>query len=261
MHKQAPDGQLYRAAAAYPAATMRGMSDATPATPRTRTEADLSDPAYRQGLVALLGVLAYGELVGVLTIAQEAGFAPSSRDKVTFAKVATQEFGHYERLAARIEELGADPHHAMAPFVRAVDDWHRRATPTDWLEALMKVYAGNSIANDFYREVADLVDPATRTLMREALEDSGQVEFAAGELRAAITADDKVAGRLALWGRRLIGEALSQAQRVAADNDDLMGLLVDMGSGYGLDLGGWMHMFTRLTDAHTARMEALGLSA
>lgn len=226
-----------------------------------RVKEDLAEPAYRRGVVALLGVLAYGELVGFLTIAQEAGFAPSSRDKATLAKVATQEFAHYERLAARIEELDADPHRAMAPFIRAVDDWHRRATPTDWVEALMKVYAGNSIANDFYREVSELVDPDTRLLMREALEDAGQVEFAAGELRRAIAADDKVAGRLALWGRRLIGEALSQAQRVAADNDDLMGLLVDDGSGYGLDLGDWMHMFTRLTDAHTARMEALGLSA
>ena len=238
--------------------------DSSPAQqqPRgVRTEADLAEAGYRQGLVALLGALAYGELVGFLTIAQEAGFAPSSRDKVTVSRIATQEFGHYERLAARIEELGCDPHQAMAPFTRAVDDWHRRATPSDWLEALMKVYAGNSIANDFYREVSELVDPQTRALMREALEDSGQVEFAARELRRAITADASVAGRLALWGRRLIGEALSQAQRVAADNDDLMGLLVDTGSGYGLDLGGWMHMFTRLTDAHTARMEALGLSA
>ncbi|GGB45073.1 hypothetical protein GCM10011492_40210 [Flexivirga endophytica] len=237
------------------------MSERHEVTRPQRTEADLADPAYRQGLVALLGVLAYGELVGFLTIAQEAGFAPSSRDKVTLARVASQEFGHYERLAARIEELGGDSHQAMAPFTRAVDDWHRRATPTDWSEALMKVYAGHSIANDFYREMSDLVDPDTRRLMRDALEDSGRVEFAAGELRRMIAADDKVAGRLALWGRRLIGEALSQAQRVAADNDDLIALLVDDGSGYGLDLGGWMHMFTRLTDAHTARMEALGLSA
>ncbi|RNI21055.1 ferritin-like fold-containing protein [Flexivirga caeni] len=239
------------------------MADDTPPDPAAgiRTEADLADPAYRQGLLALLGVLAYGELVGFLTIAQEAGFAPSTQDRVTAARIATQEFGHYERLAARIAELGGDPHKAMAPFVDAVDDWHRRAAPTDWSEALMKVYAGNSIANDFYREVSELVDPQTRELMLEVLEDSGQVEFAAGELRRAIAADERVAGRLALWGRRLIGEALSQAQRVAAENDDLMGLLVDTGSGYGLDLGGWMHMFTRLTDAHTARMEALGLSA
>ncbi len=247
---------------------MRPMTDTARENPpastsrvKQRTAEDLAEPAYRQGLLALLGVLAYGELVGFLTIAQEAGLAPSSRDKVTFAGVATQEFAHYQRLAERIEALGADPHQTMAPFTRAVDDWHRRATPTDWSEALMKVYAGNSIANDFYREVSDLVDPETRQLMREVLEDSGQVEFAAGELRRAIGADDRLGSRLALWGRRLIGEALSQAQRVAADNDDLMGLLVDDGSGYGLDLGDWMRMFTRLTDAHTARMEALGLSA
>ena len=33
-------------------------------------------------------------------------------------------------------------------------------------------------------------------------------------------------GRLALWGRRLVGEALSQAQRVAAERDALAALLV-----------------------------------
>ncbi|NNG39180.1 hydroxylase [Flexivirga sp. ID2601S] len=241
------------------------MSDAgsapAPRTPRARTEEDLADPAYRRGVAALLGVLAYGELTGFFTIAQEAAFAPRSTDKESLARVATVEFAHYEGLAARLRELGVDPHEAMAPFTTAIDEWHRRATPSDWLEALMKVYVGNSIATDFYREVADYVDPATRGLVRDVLEDGGQVEFAAGELRRAIAADAKVAGRLALWGRRMVGEALSQAQRVAADDDDLMALLVDDGSGYGLDLGGWMHMFTRITDAHTARMESLGLSA
>ena len=43
-----------------------------------------------------------------------------------------------------------------------------------------------------------------------------QREALAG-LKAAIEADPRVAGRLALWGRRLMGEALSQAQRVAAE--------------------------------------------
>ena len=44
-------------------------------------------------------------------------------------------------------------------------------------------------------------------------------------VRAAIVADHRVAGRLALWGRRLMGEALSQAQRVAAERDSLAALL------------------------------------
>ena len=46
------------------------------------------------------------------------------------------------------------------------------------------------------------------------------------EVREAIAADPRVAGRLALWGRRLVGEVLSQAQRVAAERDALSNLLV-----------------------------------
>lgn len=244
------------------------MSDATPSSPDDRaarhgdrTEADLADPEYRKGAIALLAALAYGELVSFFTIVQEATFAPRSQDKEALARVATVEFGHYEGLSARLRELGADPHQAMEPFTRPIDDWHGRARPSNWLEALMKVYAGNSIAVDFYREIAALVDPQTRALVVHVLSDGEQVDFARTQLQAAIAADEKVAGRLALWGRRLVGEALSQAQRVAAENDDLTNMLVDDGSGHGLDLAELVRLFARITDRHTRRMEALGLSA
>ena len=85
--------------------------------------------------------------------------------------------------------------------------------------------------------------------------------IAAATLRAAIADDDKVAGRLALFGRRMMGEALSQAQRVAADRDAITGLLVDDGSGTGADLAELTRLFARITGNHTARMEALGLQA
>lgn len=238
------------------------MPDASPVPSiRLRREEDLAEPGYRRGVIALLGVLAYGELVGFFTIVQEGDFAPRSQEKEALARVAKIEFGHYEGLSERLRALGADPHAAMAPSTAAIDDWHRRVAPSDWLEALMKVYVGNSLATDFYREIGSFVDPTTQSLINEVLAEGEQVQFAAGQLRRAIAADEKVAGRLALWGRRMVGEALSQAQRVAAEDDDLMGLLIDDGSGFGLDLGGWMHMFTRITDRHTARMEALGLSA
>ncbi len=50
-------------------------------------------------------------------------------------------------------------------------------------------------------------------------------EFVVGRVRAAIEADPPLGGRLALWGRRLMGEALSQAQRVAADREALIALV------------------------------------
>jgi hypothetical protein len=65
-----------------------------------------------------------------------------------------------------------------------------------------------------------------------------------------------VAGRLALWARRLVGEALTQAQRVGVDRDALTGLLVGVG-----DLDALAAIFNRIMAAHGRRMAALGLSA
>ena len=76
-----------------------------------------------------------------------------------------------------------------------------------------------------------------------------------------LLADPRVAGRLALWGRRLVGEALSQAQRVAADRDALSALLVGGADRPGVDLAEIGRMLARLTDNHTRRMQELGLAA
>jgi tRNA-(MS[2]IO[6]A)-hydroxylase (MiaE)-like len=78
------------------------------------------------------------------------------------------------------------------------------------------------------------------------------------EVRAAIDADPRASGRLALWGRRLLGEMLSQAQSVAADRDALADLIMGERVAGQLD---FVAMLERLTDAHVARMTALGLSA
>ena len=62
-------------------------------------------------------------------------------------------------------------------------------------------------------------------VMHQVLADEGHADFVIEEVRAAIAADPRVAGRLALWGRRLVGEALSQARRVAANREALTHLL------------------------------------
>ena len=50
----------------------------------------------------------------------------------------------------------------MLPFAPALDAFHTRTAPADWLEGLVKAYVGDGIAADFYRAVAELVDPQTR---------------------------------------------------------------------------------------------------
>jgi hypothetical protein len=153
--------------------------------------------------------------------------------------------------------MHADPEQAMSPFVAAIDAFHARTAPADWLEGLVKAYVGDGIAADFYRALAELLDQETRELVREVLGDAGHAEFAVARVRAAIEADPKVAGRLALWARRLVGEALGQAQRVAAEREALARLLA---GGTVSQLGEIGRMFARLTDSHAERMAALGLA-
>ena len=144
-----------------------------------------------------------------------------------------------------------------------MDSFHERTRPSTWLEGLVKAYVGDGIATDFYREIAAYVDPSTQALVHDAMQDVGQADFVVTVVREARKADPRVAGRLALWGRRLVGEALSQAQQVAVERDALASLLVG-GVGTGrpsADLAELGRMFARLTDEHTRRMERLGLSA
>jgi hypothetical protein len=219
------------------------------------------DPDYRLAVVDLLGAIAYGELSAFERLVDDAGLAPTLRDKVEMAGMATLEFGHVGRLHERIRALGADPFDAMAPFESAIDLFHTHTAPADWYEGLIKAYVGDGLAADFYREIAAYLDADTRDLIIASLEDTGQADFAVRHIRAAIAADPKLGGRLALWARRLMGEALTQAQRVAAERDALSSLLAGGIDRPGLDLAAIGRMFTRITERHNDRMAELGLSA
>ncbi len=219
------------------------------------------DGTSRAGVVDLLGVLAVGELTAFERLAQDATLAPTIGDKAALAAMAVAEFNHFACLRDRLVALGADPERAMAPFLPALEAFHERTAPNDWLEGLVKAYVGDGIAEDFYREITAYVDPSTRELVLAVLEDTGHAEFVVGKVRAAISADPRLAGRLALWGRRLVGEALSQAQRVAAEREGLSQLLVGDVDHPGADLAEIGRMLARLTEAHGRRMAALGLSA
>src|SRR5215210_1017910 len=207
-------------------------------------------------VVDLLGVLAYAELTAFDRLAEDARLAPTLTGRAALAKMAAAEIGHHCRLVERLRQLGADPSAAMAPFVPALDAFHESTRPSTWLEGLVKAYVGDGLATDFYREIAAFLPGTDRDLVLEVLADTGHADFAVREVRAAITRDRRLAGRLSLWGRRLVGEAISQSQTVIAEHDRLADLIVE-GTG---DLAGVGRLVERITAAHTDRMKTLGLN-
>jgi hypothetical protein len=219
------------------------------------------DPTYRAAVIDLLGAISYGEISAFERLAEDARMAPNLQDKVAIATMASAEFGKVAALHGRIAELGADPFVAMTPFRDAIDLFHEHTAPADWYESLIKAYVGDGLADDFYREIAAYLDTATRDLVIASLDAEAHSAFVVDRVRAAIAADPRLGGRLALWGRRLMGEALTQAQRVAAERDALSALLAGGVDRPGLDLAGVGRMFTRLTERHGERMTELGLSS
>jgi len=223
------------------------------------TEIDLQQGSeHADGVVDLLGMLSYTTLSGFFRLSADAASATSLRDRMALAEIAVGEYGHYRQLLGRLEQLNVDPDAAMRPFVPALDAFNARTRPADWLEGLVKAYVGDSISADFYRMIADLLDPRTQTLVNDVLADTGHADFVVVRVREAITENPSVAGRLALWARRLVGEAVGQAQRIAAERESLARLLA---SGDPAQKGKIGRMFARLTDAHSGRMAALGLTS
>jgi hypothetical protein len=206
-------------------------------------------------VVDLLGVLAYAELTAFDRLAEDARMAPSLAGRAALARMAGAEISHHGRLVERLQELGADPEAAMAPFAAALDTFHESTRPNTWLEGLVKAYVGDGLAADFYREIAEYLPEPDRSIVLEVLADTGHADFAVREVRAAIAADRRVAGRLALWARRLVGEAITRTQAVVAERDELARLIIE---GMG-DLGGVAALVDRITAAHRVRMRALGL--
>lgn len=207
----------------------------------------------------LLGVLAYGELVAFERIAADAAQAPTVTDKIALGRIAAAEFAHYEKISNFLTDRGVDPQAAMSPFAEVFNHFHENMQPNDWLEGLLKVYVGDGIAADFYREISAYLDDEARKVVDEVLADNGHSDFAITKLREAIEQDPKVAGRLALWGRRIMGEMISQAAMVAGTRPALAEIFIAKnGAESGNELSG---IVNRLTVAHSRRMDALGLAS
>jgi hypothetical protein len=210
-------------------------------------------------VVDLFGVMAYGELSAFERLSSDARFSPTLRDRAALGRLAVTEFKHFEMVSAHLAGLGVDVEDAMSPFQASVDSFHERTRPADWYESLMKAYVIDAISGDFYTALAEYLDDDTRELIARIQSTAEQGGLLQERLKSALSEDPRLASRLALWGRRLVGEALTQAQRVGIERQFLGGLLYE-GSAADQERE-TVQLFAQLTRNHSRRMSSLGLTA
>jgi tRNA isopentenyl-2-thiomethyl-A-37 hydroxylase MiaE len=212
--------------------------------------------ADHPGVDELFAVLAYGEVAAFYRLTEEARMAPDLRGRINMASMAAAEMGHYETLRDALERRGVDVVSAMTKYASALENYHRMTTPSTWLEALVKTYVGDALAADFYLEIADSLPDEVAAVVRSVLSETAHSQFVVAEVQAAVTASVRQRHRLALWARRLLGEAVTQAQFVLADHDELVDLVMSSGEG----LTQLAEFFNRLQHTHHSRMQELGLA-
>jgi tRNA isopentenyl-2-thiomethyl-A-37 hydroxylase MiaE len=212
--------------------------------------------ADHPGVSELFALLAYGEVAAFYRLTDEARMAPDLRGRISMARMAAAEMGHYELLRDALERRGVDVVPAMYRYASALEDYHRLTMPSTWLEALVKTFVGDALAADFYLEIADALPDEVAGVVRAVLSETSHSQFVVAEVRAAVNASEKQRSRLALWSRRLLGEAITQAQYVLADHDELVNLVVSGTEG----LTQLSEIFDRLQRTHNDRMQQLGLA-
>lgn len=228
----------------------------TPTQPGALPEQTLTPTVARHaGVDQLFALLAYGEVAAFYRLTDEARMAPNLAGRINMASMAAAEMNHYEMLREALAKRGVDIVPAMTRYASALENYHRLTTPSTWLEALVKTYIGDALAADFYLEIADALPDDAADVVRAVLSETGHSQFVVAEVKAAVTASDKQRHRLALWSRRLLGEAITQAQYVLAEHDELVDFVVSSGEG----LGRLAEFFDRLQNTHNARIRELGL--
>lgn len=231
--------------------TVAGMAGATPSSSH-------SSPAFvadHPGVNELFALLAYGELAAFYRLTDEARMSPDMRGRINMARMAAAEMGHFAMLQDTLEARGVDVLPAMTRYAPALEQYHRLTTPSTWLEALVKTYVGDALAADLYLAIADSLPAEVADVVRAVLAETGHSQFVVAEVRSAVTASGRQRSRLALWSRRLLGEAITQAQYILADHDELVELVLAGGG-----LGQVSDFFDQLQKTHDERMRELGLA-
>lgn len=230
--------------------------------------------------VELLGLVAHLQHVAFNRLAEDARVAPSTAQQLDLSRLAAAAVDRRDRVLARVVELGGDPELCLGAYARLLEDFDSRTQPSTWWERLLRSYVADGVSDDFCRIAASAVDDDSRALLLEVLDDAEHANLAVGELEAAGAQDAVLVSRLALWGRRLVGEALGVVQQAMSAHPGLGRLVTrrdaeaaeavaqaapaDAAPVPGAaadDSGAPAKLFGELTAEHTRRMSRLGLTA
>lgn len=203
----------------------------------------------RNADVDLLGVVLGAALQGVTANGRGVHAARRTDQQLLFSRRAARCAALADRVAAALPP-GTDAEQATAATRMALADFQQHAQPASWPEVCARAVLLDGLLCDAIAKL-QLGDDVRSLLGADQGPDARSL------LSEALDADPSSRGSVSLYGRRLLGELLSQVQRVAAANPGLASLLT--GKPEGEDVEAVTQMMAELATAHAHRMAELGL--
>ncbi|KFF59660.1 hypothetical protein JF66_09655 [Cryobacterium sp. MLB-32] len=197
-----------------------------------------------------LGQTAYCELGEFESLARAVALAPSLASKEGLSAAAGRALSKHHGLITEIRRKGGEPDLVMAPFVSALDRFRQQTAGSDWHELLLSCYLTGGLLEDFFIRLSDGLPRDVGPRVAQLLGEDSGTDVLVHELQAAIAADPALGSRLAMWGRRLVGDTLLLARSA------MPGCEVPAAADARIE-----PVFTDLIAAHTRRMDGLGLTA
>lgn len=233
----------------------------------SRNTAKVNLKAYTPEPKVFLGQLAYLQLSQFEILTNELKYSPNTHYKAELGEAAAKSFEKYRSISKKIAGLGFDPTDAMDPFVERIETFHSRTSGLDWHETIIKIYLVSGLLDDFYSRLAVGLSSELRDDIQKALKEDKFASFAKRVLQESMAKDAQLGDRLALWGRRIMGDALLEL-RATFDNRKLAGVTkskkLSAEEEREVNLASYSKvepLITELIGAHSLRMEALGLAA
>ena len=205
---------------------------------------------------ALLGRIAYLKLALFESASAVAGRATDLADREAITRVAAVVLEQHTELSALIEARGIASAAAMHPFTADIDRYRRRLAESGLARVGADAAPLRRAARRLLRRSRrrGCPQPEAKRVVAILERDIGHDALVA-VLQAGLAADKRLGSRLALWGRRLVGDTLARravgARRRARRS----------GQPASTEERRVEPIMNDLIAAHTRRMDRLGLTA
>ena len=175
--------------------------------------------------------------------AEGAGLAEGTTAAVRWARAASVTA---QQCADLTEEVGPEQESRVGSVRRAIHGFGQNARPSALDEAALRIWLMRRAG----QRVVQLTDP-----------DGGSAPIDAPDELDQARGDEVASSRLGLYGRRVIGEATAQAQRIASHDSELMAALTGAEPGSSAELASSTQLLAQLVEGCAQDMISLGLQA